>query len=531
MPDTLYIKLDAVDVRPLEDGLLAIFNNEQTDARRYFELVSLRVSPSAPISNNTAGVGRSAMMSIRRITALSGGDAVTPIQLDTANAALPAQILIRNNPDSVTATDTFRRINDAPAYSLTAANTQLSSRTYGGSMVTHQKSHYADIWRGGENANVDSIILRAGEGLALFQEQYGTQHSMQTAAVVTNIATNASYICRSVDLSTDRRLGEPNFAIFNGSGSGVTLAVKLWVLPMDGEAVMIPPLRLCRVAGIAMGGDAVTPLRPDTSKTAPSALQVLSGPFQPRISGGWQADYYTTHGTAYAVVGAAAGIAWGKAQIDAGTFSRAVMTQNFRAIGETPSGIRVGTMDDDLMFSAKAGEGIVIKPGDGLALVAGREVVSTGGVGTGQAVGNTSTFINFDIEATILHYPPPSGGGTYPAVGDVDFGVTYGPNGNDFTGTLVQPAVTDVKTGVQYGAGGIEFTGTYSGGGGGGTYPLVGDVDFGVTYGPTGVEYTGTLVQPSASDVKSGVTYGAGGTEFTGTLVGGGGSSAYFRRR
>lgn len=465
MPETLYLKVDAVDVRPLEDGLLAIFNNEQTDARRYFELVSLRVSPSAPISNTTAGVGRAGMLSIRRITALSGGDSVTPIRMDTADAALPAQVLIRNDPDSVTATDVFRRIADAPAYSSTIANTQLSSRTYGGSMMTHQKAHFADIWRGGENADVEPIILREGEGIGLFQDSYGTQHSMQTAAVVTNVASGATYICRSTDLSTDRRLDEATFAIFNGSGSGVTLAVKLWVLPMDGEAVMTPQLRLCRVAGVALGGDTVTPIRPDTSKTVPSALSIKSGPLQPVIAGQWQDDYYSTHGTAYAIA-AASIAAWNKAQIDAGTFSRSTNLQNFRAIGETPGGIRTGTLDDDLMFSAKAGEGIVIKPGDGLALVAGTSVV-TGGT---QAVGNTSTFINYDIEATLLHYPPPAGSGTFPPVGDVDFGVTYGPNGNDYTGTLEQPAEADVKLGVQYGAGGTEFTGTYAGGGGGNTY-------------------------------------------------------------
>jgi 3-hydroxyisobutyrate dehydrogenase-like beta-hydroxyacid dehydrogenase len=87
--------------------------------------------------------------------------------------------------------------------------------------------------------------------------------------------------------------------------------------------------------------------------------------------------------------------------------------------------MRTGTIDDDLMFSAKAGEGIIIKPGTGLGLVAGRDVASGGT----QAVGNTSTFINFDIEAVILHYPPPAGSGTFPPVGDVDQGVLYGPNG------------------------------------------------------------------------------------------------------
>ncbi len=464
MTETLYLKLDAVDVRPLEDGLLAIFNNETTDDRRYFELVSLRVSPSAPLSNATVGVGRAGSLSIRRITALSGGDAVTPILMDTADAALPAQVLIRNDPDSVTATDVFRRIADAPAYSSTIANTQFSSRTYGGSMVTHQKSHMADIWRGGESVDVEPIILREGQGIGIFQDAYGTQHSMQTAAVVTNTATGATYICRSADLSTDRRLNEATFGIFNGSGSGIVLAVRLWVLPMDGDAVVLPQLRLCRIAGVALGGDTVTPIRPDTSKSVPSALRVVSGSFQPVIAGEWQADYYTTHGLAYSSA-AAQLLAWNKTQIDAGTFSRTLMTNNFRAIGETPGGVRVGTLDDDMMFDAEPGSGIIIKPGDGLGLVAGT-AVATGGT---QAIGNTSTCINYDIEAVLLHYPP-TVSGTYPPVGDVDQGVLYGPNGNDFTGTLEQPAEADVKLGVSYGAGGTEFTGTYAGGGGGGGY-------------------------------------------------------------
>jgi hypothetical protein len=174
---------------------------------------------------------------------------------------------------------------------------------------------------------------------------------------------------------------------------------------MDGEAVLTPGLRLCRIAGLALGGDTVTPIRPDTSKSVPSALQVVSGSFQPVIAGEWQADYYTTHGLAFGT--GTTGQAWTKAQIDAGTFSRSTRAQDFRALGESPNGMRTGTMDDNLMFSAKAGEGIIIKPGAGLGLVAGRDVVSGGT----QAAGNSSTFINFDIEAVILHNPPPAGGG------------------------------------------------------------------------------------------------------------------------
>lgn len=58
-------------------------------------------------------------------------------------------------------------------------------------------------------------------------------------------------------------------------------------------------------------------------------------------------------------------------------------------------------------------------------------------------------------------------GQVFPLEGDVDLGVTYGPTGSDFTGTLEQPAESSVLSGVQYGADGVEFTGTASGGSGG----------------------------------------------------------------
>lgn len=61
-----------------------------------------------------------------------------------------------------------------------------------------------------------------------------------------------------------------------------------------------------------------------------------------------------------------------------------------------------------------------------------------------------------------------------------------------------------------------------AGGGAGAIFPSVGDVDLGVTYGPSGADYTGTLEQPAEADVLSGVQYGAGGVEFTGSLAGGG---------
>lgn len=65
----------------------------------------------------------------------------------------------------------------------------------------------------------------------------------------------------------------------------------------------------------------------------------------------------------------------------------------------------------------------------------------------------------------------------------------------------------------------------------GAVYPVEDDVEVGVTYGPTGADFTGTVTLPAVGDVRSGTTYGADGTEFTGTLVAGGGGNTYSRGR
>lgn len=81
--------------------------------------------------------------------------------------------------------------------------------------------------------------------------------------------------------------------------------------------------------------------------------------------------------------------------------------------------------------------------------------------------GNIGTLTDVILSRfTAMTIPSAGGSPVFPAVGDVDLGVIFGPNSNDYTGTLKQPSVTDVKLGVQYGAGSTEFTGTLAGGGG-----------------------------------------------------------------
>lgn len=98
----------------------------------------------------------------------------------------------------------------------------------------------------------------------------------------------------------------------------------------------------------------------------------------------------------------------------------------------------------------------------------------------------------------------------YPDEGDVRAGVEFGPNGDDYTGTLVLPDESVVITGTGFGAGGTECTGIY--------YPLEeSHVRSGVPFGANGAA-TGLLVLPEDNSVTQGVGYGANGGEFYGRV-------------
>lgn len=90
----------------------------------------------------------------------------------------------------------------------------------------------------------------------------------------------------------------------------------------------------------------------------------------------------------------------------------------------------------------------------------------------------TATKYKMEIDFT------PSAATDYPAIGDVESGVSY--NFGSSTGTFTEPGIGNVEEGVQYGGGGIEFTGTF-------VVPGVGFVNAGTTYGDS-EEFTGTFV-------------------------------------
>lgn len=449
MAQTFRALFQRVDVRPLTDGIAAVFNAEATDNRRYFEVTKVVVRMPGGFGGLTGANALAAKVGLYRTTASSGGSAVTAIKRDTGSASLPAEVTCTEFPTSVTVSGAaLRSLADAPSLLFAGTNQWPCARVYGGALSPYQRANSADILRQGGNSNIELVILREGEGVALRLDSYGWPRAGQVNLTVRNMSSGATYQFRSRDIGHPYLTGQAILSLFNGSGSGVVLGVYASEYPNDGEA-NFPGFRIARIDGVS-GGTAVTPIASDSANSAPAALQCVAGDCETRLAGSTQGvpyDWQYTHGALMSVA----------VQQRGGTLRGITGIDPAYNVGLTP-GLQIG-QDEKVIYSARAGDGIVLRPNEGVALLAGR----------GGAL-ETSTFAYCDVAMQILHYPPPASAGTFPAVGDVDSGTVYGPNGNDYTGTLVQPAEADVRSGTTYGAGGTEFTGTLSGGGGGSTW-------------------------------------------------------------
>ncbi len=110
-------------------------------------------------NGTTAVTGVLTTGQVRRITAASGGTAVTPVKHDTSSSALDAATTCGTN-QTTTGSDIFRRflfVNEEP---IVGGTTQANWLT----LVP-----FAEIWNAGYgDTNVEPVTCRATQGLQLF---------------------------------------------------------------------------------------------------------------------------------------------------------------------------------------------------------------------------------------------------------------------------------------------------------------------------------------------------------------------------
>lgn len=153
-------------------------------------------------------------LNTQRVTAIEGGDDITPVGLDSTNGAIPAQVLLRENVGAITVTGgVLRTVLDLPQLNPTRAVCYPTWRLPGGMDRV--------LGVGGVDA-VQGQVLREGQGLAIQATGGVAKENVPLAVVAVIDIAGATYWVRS-------RLQTSSFAaqmaILNGSGSGVVVEV------------------------------------------------------------------------------------------------------------------------------------------------------------------------------------------------------------------------------------------------------------------------------------------------------------------
>lgn len=376
-------------------------------------------------------------LTMQRLTALSGGDSVTPIKMDSNSASLPSQVSVVKNAGSITTTGAQYR--DQLGYqnlSATVAMRHLAAPLFGASYshLSGGKLNRGLIYSV-HDANVQGIVLREGQGISLSTSSTAMQNYPLEISFHLSNGTDCYLVREVINASANPSL----LAVLNGSGSGVVLTLgRIQVTQVKTDDIL-PMFTLETVSGIYDGAD-VTPIKMDTANTTvPSGVKIRKNCTVQQVNsdasvGGRKKTTgdNAVRRRAVAPFGVSAGLAaaWP-------LYNRRQAIFDFSSVADSDGGL-------------------VMREGQGIALLQRPNA---------SAWGNYEVLIYF----TNVYSP---GSGVYPAVGDVDFGTNYGPSGTEYTGTLEQPAEADVLSGVQYGAGGAEFTGTATGGGGGNIFIL-----------------------------------------------------------
>ena len=254
-----------------EQALISIFHKGTTGK---FYIKNLEVVPNSPMRN---GGAIDIKRYFNRITAVSGGYNLPYRKASLGNADLPSQVGLVRRPDGVTfvANSTMRSLIMCPISIM-----GLSYRTGGRIGGLGSMTGTSDIWTTSRDTRVQGIILREGEGFA-FGSSNPSQpvypFSFWLTVTLRNTANNQTY--HVFTQIAPEEMKESSFAIFNGSGSGITLEIVDMELCDLGDTVTTLPLsasylRFIRTCGHDGGGMALTPVSNNTADAIPNSLDI-----------------------------------------------------------------------------------------------------------------------------------------------------------------------------------------------------------------------------------------------------------------
>lgn len=269
------------------DGMAAVFN-QSTSPDTCIHINEIRVLARPINPDVTNPLGNQGIISLDRISAVSGGHEVVPFKHDTDAADLPSQVKLYENPDSVTVTNTIRRFGDCiSSYTiLKQISFQAMNRAPG---ICDSNDHSGrtceghNVWHVDGDTDTEPLVLNPGEGFALVRREWGLPQAFHFGVTVRVVGTNRTYKYRDGDVGSVLGIGMASIALINGAGSGVVLQVMIVSLPDMGEE-NIPRYRIMRCGAgmdIDKAGQAVTVVPHDTANSMADvaayrgAMQVL----------------------------------------------------------------------------------------------------------------------------------------------------------------------------------------------------------------------------------------------------------------
>jgi len=253
------------------DGMAAVFNNS-SDRHKTISICEIRTIPR-PINPDVSNpLGNQGIISLDRISAVSGGTEVTADKHDTDASDLPSQVKFYENPDSVTITSTIRRFGDCiSSYTIAKSiSFQAMMRAPGvcdANDHTGRTNEGHNVWHVDGDTDTEPLVLREGEGFCLTRREFGLPQAFHFGVTVRVVGTNRTYKFRDGDVGSSLGKGMASIAFINGTGSGVVLQVMIVSLPDLGEE-NIPSYRIVRVgAAIQEGGYTAPVYAHDTANT------------------------------------------------------------------------------------------------------------------------------------------------------------------------------------------------------------------------------------------------------------------------
>jgi len=242
------------------DTPFAILNNSDVDV---IEIREMYIEMAHGLNSAFGYLGP---FTLRKITAIQGGRAEEYAKHDSGNADLPSQVSIVRNPDWVTISDIHRAFIPIGMGNF-QFSTSYNEPRFGLHTVDPTSVPRGTVFKRRE-ADTQPIVLREGEGVALYCETPGSLVDMRAGCQLRTIATGE---CYTAPLSfSPGGPGRACAAIFNGSGSGIVLEVLFLQVLEEAEksAAAIPKMRLLVGPMDIIGGDVITPRPYDSGNKA-----------------------------------------------------------------------------------------------------------------------------------------------------------------------------------------------------------------------------------------------------------------------